>query len=1018
MLAVAFLCPFIWMGSRRGLQTNRNDIKDWLPDDFPETAVHSWFQEHFPFEQFVLASWEGCTLDDQRLQLLARKLVPPEDFQWPAGEPRYFKSVMSGRSLVEQLRSRYPRLSQEEILQRLEGSLIGADHNKTCLVVTLTEEAKGKNLRPMLEKIRELARECGIEPEEEPLPEGLVARVGQKISRSVKDLIFGRDPPGEGIRLGGPPVDNVAIDVEGECTLFRLAGLSTIVGLGVSWLCFRSVRLTVLVFVAAVLSAGVGLAIVFFSGATFDAILLSMPSLIYVLAISGSIHIVNYYHDAIREDGLIGAPDRALRLGWQPCAIAAVTTALGLGSLYISHVIPIAKFGIYSAAGVLATLAFIFLFLPACLQLWPSRQYAAQFGGKGDTSESRTLLVRCWLRIGEFVVRRNVPVMVVCMAVLLLGAVPIVTIWKPLAGLPHIKTSVKLMKLFSSDAEIIHHYAWLEQHIGPLVPMEIILRIDNRKCELSTVQRMRLVQQVEQAVESLGDVGGVISAATFAPDIKPVRRQPSVWERIAGISNPQRTADIVLSKQINEHRQELRDYLAIDKQIAVVDGNFDPPVDRFIVPGKQIENPEQLIQRLEAGGLFTLADVEEFGDLEGGDLERIEGIDAAAAAAVATAIEKWRSERFDPTLEDLAEIEGPGIESSGIDRELVEKLKARQLNTLLAIEQYGDRKKSIEENLASIRGIDAYEAAAVAAAVDKWRSARGEELWRVSARVAALGDLDYGLFVDDLKAKIEPVLADYRAAGVEGIDATYTGLVPLVYKTQHELMIGLFESLALAFVLIALVMMLVLKSPSAGLLSMVPNVFPVVVIFGAMGWMGILVDIGTMMTASVALGVAVDDTIHYLTWFRRGLDEGRDRKGAVMLAYERCGTAMTQTTLIGGLGLAVFAFSTFTPTQRFGLLMFTLLFAALFGDLIFLPAVLSSPIGRFFRPSRKSPKERPGPRLPAEAAVSLSVPSAASAASAPSAKSVDEEVIPMSLGESASGQLPSPDPSRRSTKAS
>jgi len=109
-----------------------------------------------------------------------------------------------------------------------------------------------------------------------------------------------------------------------------------------------------------------------------------------------------------------------------------------------------------------------------------------------------------------------------------------------------------------------------------------------------------------------------------------------------------------------------------------------------------------------------------------------------------------------------------------------------------------------------------------------------------------------------------------------------------------------------------------------------------------------------MMTASVALGVAVDDTIHYLTWFRRGLDRGLDRKGAAIMAYERCANAMTQTTLIAGFGLAAFAFSTFTPTQRFGTLMLTLLFAALFGDLIFLPAMLSGPFGRFFRP--RAPK--------------------------------------------------------------
>jgi len=133
----------------------------------------------------------------------------------------------------------------------------------------------------------------------------------------------------------------------------------------------------------------------------------------------------------------------------------------------------------------------------------------------------------------------------------------------------------------------------------------------------------------------------------------------------------------------------------------------------------------------------------------------------------------------------------------------------------------------------------------------------------------------------------------------------------------------------------------------------------VIVIFGIMGWTNILVDVGSMMTASVALGVAVDDTIHYLTWYRRGLDRGLDRKGAVMMAYERCATAMTQTTLIAGFGLAVFAFSTFTPTQRFGMLMLTLLFAALLGDLIFLPAMLSGPFGRLFRPRARHTADKP-----------------------------------------------------------
>jgi predicted RND superfamily exporter protein len=391
-------------------------------------------------------------------------------------------------------------------------------------------------------------------------------------------------------------------------------------------------------------------------------------------------------------------------------------------------------------------------------------------------------------------------------------------------------------------------------------------------------------------------VGGALSAATFAPDIRPSTRRVSGFEKIVGLSADmqQRIRDKELNQRLEEHRKEFRDYLAVD-------GN--------------------------------------------------------------------------PTLAEL-----------GITGRLAERLQARHLDTLKKIERYGDRKRSMRANLATIKGVSGAQAAEVDRAARRWQAEHGVELWRVTARVEALSDLDYAVFVDDLKKVVEPVLAAYRARGVRGIEAVYTGLVPLVYKTQHELLWGLFKSLALAFVLIALVMMVILKSWRAGLLSMIPNLFPVAVVFGVMGWAGALVDVGAMMCASVALGIAVDDTMHYLTWFRKGLDEGLDREGAAMMAYERCATAMTQTTLIGGLGLAVFMFSTFTPTQQFGVMMLVLLSAALFGDLVFLPALLTGPLGRSFgSPKQPKPSEEPlpeqgPPEVPVEKKiVSLPVPTHAGA---------------------------------------
>jgi uncharacterized protein len=141
-------------------------------------------------------------------------------------------------------------------------------------------------------------------------------------------------------------------------------------------------------------------------------------------------------------------------------------------------------------------------------------------------------------------------------------------------------------------------------------------------------------------------------------------------------------------------------------------------------------------------------------------------------------------------------------------------------------------------------------------------------------------------------------------------------------------------------------MIVMLRAVGGGLVSMLPNAFPALLVFGAMGWSGRLLDIGSMMTASVALGIAVDDTIHFLSWFRRGLQAGLSRVESIRHAYHHCATAMIQTTLICGIGMAAFALSSFMPTARFAGLMITLLSAALLGDLILLPALLAGPLGR------------------------------------------------------------------------
>ena len=109
------------------------------------------------------------------------------------------------------------------------------------------------------------------------------------------------------------------------------------------------------------------------------------------------------------------------------------------------------------------------------------------------------------------------------------------------------------------------------------------------------------------------------------------------------------------------------------------------------------------------------------------------------------------------------------------------------------------------------------------------------------------------------------------------VSAIFTGVVPIVYKAQRALLDSLVQSTVWSFLTITPLLMFVCRSIGGGLVAMIPNVLPILVVFGGMAWLDYPVSIGSMMAASIALGVAVDDTIHYLTWFRDDLRKNSDR---------------------------------------------------------------------------------------------------------------------------------------------
>jgi predicted RND superfamily exporter protein len=132
------------------------------------------------------------------------------------------------------------------------------------------------------------------------------------------------------------------------------------------------------------------------------------------------------------------------------------------------------------------------------------------------------------------------------------------------------------------------------------------------------------------------------------------------------------------------------------------------------------------------------------------------------------------------------------------------------------------------------------------------------------------------------------------------------------------------------------------RSFSIGLAAIIANIIPIGIVFGFMGWLDIPLDMMTITIASISIGIAVDDTIHYLFRYRHEYKKSGDYIVAMKSAHTSIGHAMTYTSLAISVGFLVLVLSAFTPTIYFGLLTVVVMLVALATDLLLLPRLIIS----------------------------------------------------------------------------
>ena len=206
-----------------------------------------------------------------------------------------------------------------------------------------------------------------------------------------------------------------------------------------------------------------------------------------------------------------------------------------------------------------------------------------------------------------------------------------------------------------------------------------------------------------------------------------------------------------------------------------------------------------------------------------------------------------------------------------------------------------------------------------------------EQKLRITARVNIVDtstDLEMINYVSDWWGN-----TPYRAS-VQGQTAMFAYM-------QKDVTNTLIYSLSLAIFLVSLIMLLIFKRFKILWVFILPNILPVILVIGLMGWIGITIDIGVAIAGAIIIGVAVDDTIHFLVKYFEARKEGLSMEDTFDEILRYAGKAILFTTIILSVAFSLFAFSAFTPNQNFGIVTAFALIIALVIDLLLLPALLS-----------------------------------------------------------------------------
>ena len=210
---------------------------------------------------------------------------------------------------------------------------------------------------------------------------------------------------------------------------------------------------------------------------------------------------------------------------------------------------------------------------------------------------------------------------------------------------------------------------------------------------------------------------------------------------------------------------------------------------------------------------------------------------------------------------------------------------------------------------------------------------------RFTMKLPALDAVDYSRFVVAMEKRFKEVFG-------ETVEVTATGIVALLFKTITAMIYSMAQSYVIALGVISILMIFLMGNLRMGLLSMIPNLTPIILTMGVMGWLGIPLDAFTLLIGSIAIGLVVDDTIHIMDNFRVYFDETGDVSLGFRKTLQTTGRAVVCTSVVLATGFLIYMGSSMKNLVYFGMLTALTIGTALVADVFLMPALLRLSIRR------------------------------------------------------------------------